>query len=85
MRGFIIPAALTAILATSPFAFASETAAGVVKSFDAKTHTLMLQDGISYILPMTFKDPGLKAGTKVSVVWEMKDGKHFADKVTIQK
>jgi hypothetical protein len=85
MRGFIIPAALTAVLATAPFALASETASGIVKSFDAKTHTLMLQDGTSYTVPMTFKDPGLKAGTKVSVAWEMKDGKHFADTVTIRK
>jgi hypothetical protein len=85
MRGLIIPAALTAILATSPFALASETASGIVKAYDAKAHTLTMQDGTSYTLPMTFKDPGLKAGTKASVVWEMKDGKHHADTVTIQK
>jgi len=85
MRSFIIPAAVAAVLATSPFALASETASGIVKSFDAKAHTLALQDGTIYTLPMTFTDPGLKAGAKVSVVWEMKDGKRVADAVTIQK
>jgi len=85
MRGFVFPAVIAAVLATSPFAFAAETATGAVKTFDAKTHMLTLQDGITYNLPLMFKDPGLKAGTKVSVVWEMKDGKRVADAVTIQK
>lgn len=85
MRGFIFPAVIAAALATSPFAFAAETVAGTVKAFDGKNHMLTLQDGIAYNLPLMFKDPGLKTGTKVSVTWEMKDGKRIADAVTITK
>lgn len=85
MRGIVIPAAVAAVLAASPFAFAAETTAGVIKSFDMKAHTLVLEEGTTYYLPAGFKDPGFKKGKKVSVVWEMKDGKHEASAVTIVK
>lgn len=85
MRGLVFPAVIAAVFAAAPLAFASETTAGVVKSFDMKAHTLTLDNGTIYYLPAGFKDPGIKDGTKVSVVWDMKYGKHEADSVTIQK
>jgi len=85
MRRIIFPAVVAAVVAASPFAFAAETATGSIKAFDMKGHTLTLQDGTIYYLPSSFKDPGFKAGEKVSVVWEMKNGKHEASAVTIQK
>jgi Cu/Ag efflux protein CusF len=85
MRGFIVPALVAVTLAASPFAFAAETATGAIKSFDMKAHTLTLENGTTYMLPAGFKDPGFKKGEKVSVVWEMKDGKHEASAVTIVK
>ena len=85
MRGIVFPAVVAAVLTASPFAFAAETATGAIKSFDIKANTLTLANGAVYYLPSGFKDPGFKNGEKVSVVWEMKDGKHQASSVTIQK
>lgn len=85
MRALIVPAITAAFLATSTLAFAAEMATGTVRSFDLTTHTLTLDNGTVYSLPTSFKDPGLKVGEKVSISWEMKDGKHMADSVTIQK
>ncbi len=39
---------------------------GVVKSFDAKTHMLMLTDGSSFVLDQSLKGDDLKADEKVS-------------------
>ena len=50
-----------------------------------KAHTLTLNDGVVYQLPAGFKDPGLKAGAKVEVSWDMQAGKHEASKVTLAK
>ena len=85
MRALIVPAVTAAFLATSTLAFAAEMATGTVRSFDLTTHTLTLDNGTVYTLPASFKDPGLKVGETVSISWEMKDGKHMADTVTIQK
>ncbi len=37
------------------------------------------------MVPETFKDPGLKAGERVSINWEMNGSKNTADSVTIIK
>ena len=85
MRSFVIPAAIAAALITAPVAFAAETATGTVKSFNTMTHVLTLKDGISYTFPESYKAPALKAGERVSVIWEMKDGKHLASSVSLLK
>ena len=73
-------AAGTAAPAVKPAATSSmatpQSIGGKVKSFDLKTHTLTLDNGIAYTLPATFKDPGLKAGEKVTVQWKM-NGKAY--------
>ncbi|HSM42444.1 MAG TPA: DUF1344 domain-containing protein, partial [Afifellaceae bacterium] len=66
-------------------AFAADMATGTVKSFDLTTHGLTLDNGTVYTLPANFRDPGLMVGEKVNISWEMKNGKHMADGVTIQK
>tara|TARA_R110002020_G_scaffold60594_12_gene164011 strand:+ start:1570 stop:1881 length:312 start_codon:yes stop_codon:yes gene_type:complete len=55
---------------------APQTIASTVKAFDLKTHKLTLANGVSYVLPANFKDPGLKVGEKVSVKYQM-NGKAF--------
>jgi hypothetical protein len=85
MRRIVLPAVVAALLAASPFAFAAETATGAIKAFNMKTHTQTLEDGTMYYLPKGFKDPGFKAGQKVTVVWSMMNGKHEASSVTMQK
>lgn len=74
------PAATAPAAAAMP---ADQSIKGVVKAFDLKNHTLTLDNGIAYVLPTSFKDPGLKAGEKVTIMWHM-DGKNYdATQVTI--
>lgn len=85
MRKLLVPAVTAAILATSATAFAATThnASGTVKSVDSKA--LTLANGAEYMLPRGFKDPGLKAGQKVTVAWDMKGKQRMVEKVTIAK
>ena len=86
MRKLLVPAAAAAILATSAIAFAAtHNTSGTIKTFDSKAMTLTLADGASYMLPKGFKDPGLKAGDKVSIAWDAKNGSKVAEKVLIVK
>jgi hypothetical protein len=86
MRNILIPAAAAALLATSALSFAAQQqTTGVVKTFDSKAMTLSLADGSSYLLPKSFKDPGIKAGEKVTVAWEQSGTHRTADSVTIAK
>ena len=86
MRKLLVPAAAAAILASSAVAFAAtHNASGKVKSIDMQMGTLTLSNGTQYVLPKGFKDPGLKAGEKVTVSWDMKNGSKMAEKVKIVK
>lgn len=62
---------------------AEQSTSSTVKSIDLKAHTLTLADGKTYKLPTTFKDPGLRAGEKVTVHWKMNGRAYEATKVTI--
>lgn len=99
MRKFVAPLLVALVAAAPGAAFAASTAmpaakpavtsqaeqsiSGTVKSFDLKAHTLTLADGKVYQLPATFKDPGLKAGEKVTVHWKMNGTTYEASSVTI--
>ena len=85
MRKFLAPAVLALVLGGSTMAFAAapQSISDSVKSFDLKAHTLTLSNGIVYTLPTTFKDPGLKVGSKVTVKWEMKGKLYQADAVAL--
>jgi Protein of unknown function (DUF1344) len=83
MKRLVISAAIAAVVASSSLAVADQ-ASGTVKAFDAKAMTLTLQDGSEYYLPQTFKDPGLKAGEKVSITWAMQNSERMASAVVIQ-
>jgi Cu/Ag efflux protein CusF len=86
MRKLVLPAAIAALLATSAIAFAAtHSASGTVQSFDAKAMTLTLKNGTAYMLPKSFKDPGIKAGDKVSISWDTRNGSNVAEKVRILK
>jgi len=87
MRKLLVPAAAAALLATSALSFAAtpQHATGTVKAYDAKAQTLTLADGDVYMLPKVFKNPGLKAGEKVSINWQMKGSSRTVDQVTIVK
>lgn len=83
MRSFVLPLVFLATMGSAGIGFASTTAEGKIKSIDMKAHTPTLADGTVYMLPAGFKDPGLKAGEKVSVAWAMKGTRHEATAVTV--
>jgi hypothetical protein len=86
MRKLLVPAAAAAFLASSALTFAAtHNASGKVKSFDMQTGMLTLSDGTRYMLPKGFKDPGLRAGEKVTISWDTKNGSKVAEKVKIMK
>lgn len=86
MRKLVVPAAAAAILATSALAFAAaQHTDGTIKTFDSKAMSLVLADGTSFVLPKHFKDPGLKAGEKVSVMWDMSGKNKVAESVKMMK
>lgn len=86
MRKLFVPVATAAILATSAVAFAAaQHTDGTVKSIDVKAMSLTLADGTNFVLPKTFKDPGLKAGEKVSVMWDMSGKNKVAESVKLMK
>ncbi|MBX3530432.1 MAG: DUF1344 domain-containing protein [Rhizobiaceae bacterium] len=85
MRTLLIPAAIAALVAATPIAFAAQSASGTVKAFDSKAMTLTLNDNQTYMLPNGFKDPGLKPGTKVNISWDQSGTHRQAEQVTITK
>lgn len=87
MRNFMFPAMAAALIFTSFAAVAATDTmtTGAIKSMDLAKHVLVLDNGISYTLPATFKDPGLKVGEKVTVAWVMNGTVYQADSVVIAK
>ncbi|MEZ5886555.1 MAG: DUF1344 domain-containing protein [Paracoccaceae bacterium] len=85
MRFSALPLALAISVGMAGVSFASTTSEGTIKAMDMAKHTITLADGTVYYLPANFKDPGLKVGEKVSVVWDMKGTDHDATAVTIVK
>ena len=86
MRAFMLPAAIILSIGSASLAMAAATTTdGVIKSLDMKTNTITLADGTAYMLPKGFKDPGLKVGEKVAVVWDLKGNIHEASAVSIVK
>jgi hypothetical protein len=85
MHKYVVPAIAAALMASSSFALAAQDTVGTIKTYDTKAMTLTLQDGTVFYLPKGFKDPGLKAGEKVSIAWEMKNNQHDAVTVKILK
>nr|WP_246811342.1 DUF1344 domain-containing protein [Mesorhizobium sp. AA22] len=86
MRKLIMSVAAAAVLASGGAAFAAvKHTTGTVKTYDGTTMSLVLDDGSAFTLPKAFKNPGLKAGEKVRVSWDM-SGKHkIAEAVRIVK
>jgi hypothetical protein len=86
MRKLIVSAAVAAVLASGSVAFAAvKHTTGKVKSYDGTSMSLVLADGSTFTLPKTFKDPGLKAGEKVRVSWDMNGKNKIAEAVKIVK
>jgi hypothetical protein len=86
MRKIILPVAAVAFAAASTLAFAaSQTDTGAIKSIDARTPSITLQDGKTFKLAKSFKVATLKAGEKVMVTYTMKGSDLLASKVVPAK
>jgi Cu/Ag efflux protein CusF len=78
----VTPVMLAALTAMSVSAFAaSQTRTGDVKSTDAAKHELTLATGDTFQVNSGVKLDKIKAGDKVSITYETKDGKMVASKV----
>lgn len=85
MRSHLLPIAVILSMTGASLAMASTTTAGAIKAMDMKAMTVTLADGTTYKLPAGFKDPGLKVGEKISIVWDLKDKVNEASAVTVVK
>jgi len=81
MRKIIVPAVVSAALAVSSFAFASEIATGKIMQINTSAKTITLDDGVLYHLPHGLKMTSLKPGEQVTVIWTMEDGRYVASDV----
>lgn len=80
-KSLILAASLgTMIISSAAFAAAMD-ATGVIKTIDAKANTITLADGKTYGLPAGFAIKTLKAGEKVSLVYDMKNNLMVATSV----
>jgi hypothetical protein len=78
----LIPLALAGVTLLSGAALAAaQTKTGEVKSTDATKHELVLASGDTFELAKNIKVEKFKAGDKVTVTYDMKDGKMIASKV----
>jgi ferric-dicitrate binding protein FerR (iron transport regulator) len=86
MRKLVVSAAVATFLATGSMAFAAvHHTTGNIKTFDAAAKSLVLQDGTTFQLAKTFKDPGLKVGEKVTVSWDMSGKNKVAESAMAAK
>jgi Cu/Ag efflux protein CusF len=76
------PVALAALAVFSTAALAAtQTKTGDVKSTDTAKHELTLANGDTFEVASKVKLDKIKAGDKVAVTYELKDGKMVASKV----
>jgi len=80
MRKVIVPAAAALIAMSVSFAWAADVT-GVIKSINAKSHEIVLDDGKTYTVPQSMKLSDFKEGDKVMVSAEVQNGKNVASKV----
>ena len=83
MRAFLGAAALATLLAFTSLPASAETTTGTVQSIDMNAMTLTLDDGTVYTLPEGFENADIKAGSKVVIDWDIKDGKNVANEVKL--
>jgi hypothetical protein len=73
------------VLASSVALAATETKTGEIKSTDAAKKELVLSSGDTFELGSKVKIDKLTVGEKVTITYEMKDGKMLASKVHAAK
>ena len=82
----IAPIVLAGTIALAGAALAAtQSKSGEIKSIDGAKHELVLTTGDTFELGKTVKTDKLKAGEKVTVTYDMKDGKMIASKIHAAK
>lgn len=82
MRTLLTSLTILSAISLSSAAFAASTTTGTIRAYDAQAMTLTLKNGTKYLLPATFKDPGLKVGERVTIAYQTMGQKHRATAVT---
>lgn len=82
MRALLTSLTILSVLSLSSAAFAANTTTGTIRAYDMKAMTVTLKNGTKYMLPASFKNPGLKVGEKVTIAYETMGKKHQATAVT---
>ena len=86
MKKMSFPLAFAGLALASAAAFAAtQTKTGEIKSTDAAKHELVLTSGDTFEVANGVNVDKLKAGEKVTVTFEQKDGKMMASKVHAAK
>jgi len=80
-KSLILAASLGTMIISSAVFAAAMDATGVIKSIDTKANSITLADGKTYGLPAGFAINTLKAGEKVSLVYDMKNNQMVATSV----
>lgn len=84
IRKIVVPLAFAAVLVSSLAAMAeSMLATDVIKTIDAAKNEIVLNDGKTYQLPAEFKADSIQVGQKVTVTFDVTDGKNVATKVEV--
>jgi hypothetical protein len=83
MRVLLSNLAIVTVLVAPAAALAAQTATGTIKAYSPAAMSLTLDNGTVYQLPKGFHDPGLKAGEKVSISFDMSGKTYEATSVKI--
>ena len=77
-----IVAAAAALLAASSLAALADVVTGSIKSVDVETHSVVLDDGNTYVLPEDFDVSVLKPGLELTFTYDEVDGKRNVSAVS---
>ena len=81
MTKHIVSAAVLIAMLSGTAAYAAQSKSGEIKSIDAKKLQVVLVTGEQFQLPKTFDLKTIKAGEKVTVTYDTKNGKMVASDV----
>jgi Cu/Ag efflux protein CusF len=85
MRKLAFASALVASLAVSAAALAAAvTATGTITAIDVKAETVTIDKAV-YVFPAKFDLSKVKVGEKVTITYEVKNGKNDATKIEAAK
>lgn len=84
-KKFITTALVGMTLASTAVLAATQSKVGEIRSTDAAKNEVVLTTGDAFELPKSFKIQTLKAGEKVKITYETKDGKMMATHVKPEK